>query len=435
MAMPDGPLIRSIGRWTLAGLVLNTVIGSGVYGLPSVVSATLGPQAWIGWIIAAVLIGVIVACFAEVASRFGRQGGQYLYAREAFGPFLGLQMGWVTYLVRLTSVAANINLLTIYLGEFFPAAATGGGRVAVSAGYLGVIALLNIRGIRQASWASNVLIVVKLVPLILFGAVGLGLAVGQGPVSPAAVASPTALTWLQAVMVLIYAFAGFESAVLPLGEARDPGRDAPFALFFGLAGCLLIFTAVQLVTTFALVDPGAHPRPLADAARALIGPAGATFMTLGAVLSLAGWGLSTMILVPRLTYAMAEHGDLPAAFAWVHPRYRTPVVSILAYTVLAFVLSLSGGFVQNVTISVISRLFTYALVCLALPVFRRRDGRDPTLPPARFRLPAGNLLAALGVVITIALGARMSPREAVIMAVVVGAGTVAYFVRRAVRPA
>ncbi|MGE0440912.1 MAG: APC family permease [Gemmatimonadales bacterium] len=428
-------LVRSLGRWTLAGLVLNTIIGSGVYGLPSVVSGKVGGSAWIAWVLAAAAIGVIVLCFAEVSSRFREAGGQYLYARVAFGPFVGVQMGWASYLVRATSVATNVNLLTIYLAEFLPTVGQGAGPIIVATVYLGAMAWLNVIGVKQAAWVSSALLLIKIVPLLAFAGVGLGLALGRGAVVPDPVAISGSLTWVEAVLVLIYAYGGFESAMFPLSEARNPERDAPFALLIGLVGCLLLFTTVQLVVTFTLPDAGSHSRALADAARALVGAPGATFMALGAVLSLIGWGMSVVLLSPRLTYAMAEHGDAPKIFGRVHPTYRTPAFSIVAFAVLSFVLAISGSFLQNLTIAVISRLFTYALVCLALPVLRRREGTDPRIGPARFRLPAGTLLAVLGVVITLGLAVRMTTREAVIMLVVAALASVSYWLSPARRAA
>lgn len=430
MTGSEDKLVRSIGRWTLAGLVLNGIIGSGVYGLPSIIGGKLGDRAWIAWVIAAAAVGVVVACFAEVASRFGKAGGQYLYARVAFGPYLGMQMGWMTYLVRLTSVATNVNLLTIYLAEFVPAAGKGFGPALVATVFLASLAWLNVRGLKQATGAANFLIVAKIVPLVAFAVVGLGLTMGGSTAASDPVGPIGVRTWVESILLLFFAYGGFESAMLPLGEAKRPERDAPFALFVGLAGVAAIYLSVQVVSTLALPDLPTHQRPLADAARSLVGPAGATFMAVGAVLSLVGWGLGTMILTPRLTYSMAEHGDLPAVFGSVHPRFRTPAFSIVACAVFSLALTLSGSFLQNLTIAAVSRLFTYALVCLSLPVLRARDGTDPDLPPARFRLPFGTGFAVLGVLFSLTLATRMTVREAVILAVVVAAGTVAYLVRR-----
>lgn len=423
-------LVRAIGRWSLAGLLLNGVIGSGIYRLPAEVGGKLGSQAWIAWVIAAVAIATIVACYAEVSSRFGEAGGQYLYARVAFGSYLGLQMGWISYLVRLTSAAVNVNLFAVYLAEFLPAAGRGAMPAAVAAAYFTFVAAVNVRGVKQATALSDVFILAKLLPLVLFVAGGAWLALSHGPVVADPIPAVTGTTWLEAVMLLIYAYGGFESSLVPLGEAREPERDAPFALFVGLGTTMLLFVLVQVVTTWSLAAPGTHARPLADAARALAGSTGATVMTLGALVSLVGWGLAAMVHIPRLTYAMAEQGDLPAAFGWVHPVYRTPAVSIVVYAVISFALTLSGTLLQNLSIAVIARLVTYGLVCLALPVLRRRDGRDPRLPAARFTLPGGLAFPALGLGVAAVLATRLGIRDVVVMSGVVALGTIHWLANR-----
>ncbi len=423
-------LLRAIGRWSLAGLLLNGVIGSGIYRLPAEVGGKLGARAWIAWVIAGVAIGAIVACYAEVSSRFGRAGGQYLYARVAFGSYVGLQMGWMSYLVRATSAAVNVNLFAVYLAEFVPAAGRGAMPAVVAAFYFGLVAWVNVRGVRQATALSNVFILAKLVPLGVFAAVGAWLVLSHGPAVPGPIPLVTATTWVEAVMLLIYAYGGFESALVPLSEAREPERDAPFALFVGLGTCILLFVAVQAVTTWSLEDPGVHSRPLADAARALAGSAGATVMALGALTSLLGWGLAAMVHVPRLTYAMAEQGDLPAFFGRVHPVYRTPAVSIVVYAAVSFALTLSGTLLQNLSIAVIARLVTYGLVCLSVPALRRRDGFDASLPAARFRLPGAWLIPALGIAISVVLATRLGPRDVVILGFVLLLGTGHWFINR-----
>jgi len=171
--------------------------------------------------------------------------------------------------------------------------------------------------------------------------------------------------------------------------------------------------------TLTLPNAAASTRPLADAARIFLGAPGAGFLALCALLSTFGYLAGGMVNVPRLTFAMAEQRDLPRGFGAVHPRYRTPHVSILVYAVLVWALAASGSFLQNLTLSVAARLITYGLVCAALPVLRRRDGRPGAAPRAAFTLPAGYLFAALGVLGMIVVATRVSAREAEVMAVVV----------------
>ncbi len=428
-------LVRSLGRWTLAGLVLNGILGSGVYGLPSLVAGKVGPLAWVALLLAAAAIAVIVACFAEVASRFPGTGGPFLYTRVAYGDFVGVQVGWLQYLTRLASMATNINLFAIYFAEFVPAVQGLWGKAIVGVILLGGLAWINIRGVKSGAWMSNVLIIVKVVPLALFVVVGLGLVLARGAVEPVPGPTLTAFAWADALMILIFAYGGFENAIVPLGEAKNPERDAPFALFVALVACAALYTGVQVVSTLALADPSAHPRPLAEAARVLVGPAGAAFMVMGALLSLIGWFGGAMVATPRLTYAMAEDRVLPASFAKLHDRYRTPVVSIVVLAVISMALAMSGGFLSNLTLSVATRLVVYFLVCCAVPVLRRRDGRDPALPPARFRLSAGPLFWITGCVFSLAMATRMSQKEFWILLLVVGLAAGNWYLSRRGRPA
>src|ERR1700674_2103748 len=161
-------LIRAMGRWTLTALVINSIIGSGIFGLPSVVAGYMGKQSPLAYLIAAAGIGIVVACFAEVASQFGATGGPYLYARETFGRFLGIETGWLHWLVKLTGAAAGANLFTNYLAEFWPNVQALFPRLAVLAILIGFLAAVNYCGVKSGAAVSNVFTVAKLVPLIFF---------------------------------------------------------------------------------------------------------------------------------------------------------------------------------------------------------------------------------------------------------------------------
>jgi amino acid transporter len=434
-AQPATGLVRSIGRWTLVGLVLNGILGSGIFGLPSVLIGKLGPASLWAWPIGAGLVGIIMLCFAEVSSRFRDAGGPYLYARVAFGDFAGIQMGWVAYLVRLTSAASNVNLFVIYLAEFWPEVKQplAGGVVLV--GLLAFFAAINYRGADLGARLSNIVVVSKLVPISLFAFVGLALVMVKGhpAVQPAVSATPAA--WLDAIVLLVFAYGGFEAGLMPLGEAKQPERDAPFALLTALGVCTVVYILCELVVLLALPDAPSSSRPLAAAAAQLVGPVGAQFMAMAAMLSVLGWLAGAMVNVPRLTYAMAANGDLPSIVARVHPTYRTPHVSIVLFAVLVAALALSGSFLQNVTLAVVSRLVNYGVVCAALPALRRQERMAPDrVPPARFHLRAGSLFAALGIAISALLITRITTRETLIMAAVVVGASVNYFLSYARRP-
>jgi amino acid transporter len=415
-------LVRTIGRWTLTGLVLNGVLGSAIYGLPSVVGGRLGSAAPLAWLLAAVLIGVIIACFAEVASRFSGAGGPYLYAHATFGRFAGVQTGWMAYLARLTASAANANLFVTYLGEFWPGSAGRGAGAAILVLLIGGLAIVNYRGVKQGAGVSTAFATVKLISLLVFVALGLGWVATRGAVP---VASPMdgLDPWLASLLALVFAYGGFEAALMPMAEAKNPQRDAPVALFLGLVAVTLVYTLGQTVVTLTLSDPVETARPLAESARVFLGAPGAAFMALCALLSTFGYLAGAMVNVPRLTFAMAEQRDLPSPFAAIHPVFRTPHVSIVFYGVLVWLLAVSGSFLQNLTLSAVSRLVTYGLVCAALPVLRKRDGTPGAPAAAAFRLPGGPVFAALGLLGMLIVATQVSAGEAIIMAVVVALAT------------
>jgi amino acid transporter len=363
-------------------------------------------------------MALVVLSFAEVASRFTRAGGTYLYARVAFGRFAGIEMAWLTYLVRLTAAATNANLFIIYLAEFWPQATGPVESRMLLALVLLPLAAANYRGVRGGVSTSNTFAVAKLVPLVVFVVAGL-LAMGTGDgmrVAPS-VAPADAGTWLEAILLLVFAYGGFESALLPLGEAKNPRRDAPVALFAALGLCALLYTLVQVVVIAALADPAASPRPLAAAAQVFLGPLGAGLMAAGALVSVYGYLAAAMLNVPRLTYAMAAEGDLPPKLGAVHPKFRTPHVSVMLFAVMVWTFAAAGNFLQNLTLSAVSRLLTYGAVSVALVVLRRKESAQADgVEPAWFRVPAGHAVAALGLAFSAVLALRMSQREVAVLA-------------------
>ena len=391
-------LVRAIGRWSMAALIVNCIIGSGVFGLPSILSGLLGRASIFAVIVAALAMGVIMACFCEVSSRFAQTGGPYLYAQAAFGRFLGIQVAWLVWFVRVTSCAANTNLFVIYLGEFWPHAGQPAAKVAILTLLLGILAVINFFGVRAGTRVSNSFTVAKLASLLLVIVAGAVYLVGIHRIIPAATAIPAPHAWPRAIVLLIFAYGGFEAALISAGEAKDPRRDAPFGLFAALITCAIIYALIQWVVVGILPDPGHSDRPLADVARIVIGHSGAALVAVGALFSIYGYLSGNILATPRITFALAESGDFPSTFARLHPRFRTPYFSIFVFAVVVWLLALFGSFAGNATLSAGSRLFYYGLVCAALPVLRRKQSR-----PALMHVPGGMVVAVLGVLICAAL--------------------------------
>jgi basic amino acid/polyamine antiporter, APA family len=384
-------LVRAIGRWSLAALVINSIIGSGIFGLPSDVARLIGRASPSAVLLAGAAAGVIMACCAEVASQFTQAGGPYLYARTAFGRLVGIEVGWMLWLVRLAAPAATANLFVIYCGEFWPHAREPLPRFLILTFLYGVLTLINYRGVRASAQVSNVFTVAKLVPLFLVAIAGSFYLLAGHAAAPVLPGSAGAGAWLKACLLLVFAYGGFETALTPLSEAKNPRQDAAFALFTALITCTLLYSAIQWTVVGVLPDPAHSERPLADVARIVLGHGGAVFVSVGALISVVGYLSANMLGVPRITFALAENGDFPSIFAAIHPRFRTPYVSIVAFSLLSWLLALFGSFTWNATLSAVARLLYYGLVCAALPVFRHKQPEA-----ALFRLLGGTLFAILG---------------------------------------
>ena len=388
LSVTSPTLVRAIGRWALTAVVINSVLGSGVFGLPSTIAGFAGAWSPVTVLVAGACMFVIVLCFAEVGSRFDQTGGPYLYAREAFGRATAFQIGWLHLWTRLFSAAAVINVLVSYLAAIIPWIGTSIGRAIVMTIGVGIATAVNVSGVRQASWTLNAFTFAKLLPLFAVIAVGLvhfnsEIAASQPVNTP---------SWTEAVLILVFGYGGFESGVVTVGEARDPKRDTPFALLVAMIGITVIYCLIQVAVIGVLPNAKDYPAPITEALRTMFGQPGALLGTFAVVVSIYGWLLGFVLTVPRILFSMSSRGELPAIFSRVHPEYRTPYVSVITCGALGLVLGLSSGFTQLATFSAISRLAIYASTCGALIVFRRRSGES-----AGFRAPGGMVTATLGI--------------------------------------
>jgi amino acid transporter len=415
-------LVRGIRRWDLVAVAINAIIGAGIFGLPSDVFARIGAFSLMAFVACALVVTLIILCFAEVGSRFSDTGGPYLYAREAFGPILGFEVGWLMWLSRLTGFAANLNLLVSYLGYFWPDATAGAWRAGIMVAVVLALTAINILGVRQATIAGNLFAIGKLLPLLIFVAAGFFF---LGPYNYSFTV-PAYSPFSQSVLLLIYAFSGFEMAAVPAGEVLDPRRNLPIALLLAIAVVAVLYLAVQVVCIGTFPELASSSRPLADAARRFMGPAGGAMITAGALISITGNLNTVMLAGSRIPFAMAEQGQLPAFVARVHARCFTPYVAILITAAIMLVLTLSGSFLYAVTISVIARLLTYSATCAALPLFRRRKNA----PAAQFRLPAGTVAAAISLALAAWLLSNSKLNEARDAGIAATVGLVVYFVCR-----
>ncbi|MDT8451014.1 MAG: APC family permease [Wenzhouxiangellaceae bacterium] len=424
--MPGKPdLIRAVGRWQLVGISINDVIGSGIYLLPAAAAALLGPFSLWAILLAGLAVAVLVLCHAQAASYFDQPGGAYLYTREAFGDFIGFEVGWMTWLTRIASVAALSNGLTLALAEFWPAAASGLPRALAIGAALAVLAWANVVGVKSGARVAVALTIAKLIPLAFFVIVGVFYIdwslLTMPDDRPVLSGSLT-----EAALLLLFAYAGFENTPAAAGEYRNPKRDVPFAMLTMITVITLVYVAVQAVALGTLPDLASAESPLARAAGQFAGPAAVLLLSVGAFVSIFGNLGNTTLIGPRYAFALADDGYGPRWLAAVHPRYHTPANAIVVQTAIALVLALSGSFVALAMLSVVARLATYIGTCSALLILQRRFQDAPDA----FRFPGDRLLPVLGLALSLCFLAATSRNNLLAAAVALVAGVLIFRYRR-----
>ena len=416
-------LLRAVGLLSLTAIALNGMIGSGIFLLPATVASLLGSWSPLAYLLSGLAILLIILCFAEVGSRFERTGGPYLYARTALGPFVGFEVGWMFFLARLTAFAAISNAFTAYLAYFWPAAGAGVGRVIAISALLVVLAVINFVGVRYATWFVNLLTVGKLLPLLLLAVAGLFFIDAR---HFSFTALPPIAAFRQASLMLIFAFGGFEFASVPSEEVVNPRRNLAIALLAAVSLTGIIYVLVQVVALGTVPQLATASAPLASSAQHFLGVIGGVIVAVGALLSTTGTDSATVLVGPRLLYAMAEGGQLPGVLARVHPRYRTPHLALVVFALGAWAVAMYSNFGELAALSAIARLFYYLTTCLAVPLLRRKM---PDVP-GQFAVPGGGLIPVSAAVVSLWLLSGSTSRQAVLGAGALLTGAAIYVLQR-----
>jgi amino acid transporter len=391
--------------------MVNSIVGVSIFKLPADLARDLHGWSPLGCVAAGAGILVIAGCIAEVSSRYQETGGLYLYARDALGRFAGLLVAWMTWLTRVAAPAAAANLVWSYAAKFLPDLANKRGKFLVLVVLIGHLALFNCRGVKMGRNLSNFFTAVKVGFLLAFAVAGFwALTTRPGLRVPLDLPVVPVRTWFETMLLLVYAYGGFEGALFVGGESTNPKRDTPIALLAALVAVCLIYTVVQYVTVATLPGAGTSERPLADAAQRFLGSGGAAAIAVAALLSGYGYLSANVLHAPRITFALAQQGDFPKFLGIVHEKYRTPHISILLYSLLVFLFAMMGDFQWNALLSAVSRLAVYLAMAVAVPILRMRgDGR------AQFQLPAPYLFSGLGILFSVVLAAQMGIGEFAVM--------------------
>lgn len=414
-------LPRNLGLWGIWMLVVNGLIGAGIFGLPGGAATLAGEYSVLVYAFCALLILPIILCFAELGSYFRGTGGPIRYGTLAFGPFVGFQGGWLYYVARLISFSANTVLLTDSISYFISGASTGTGRIISLAVICVGLSVINVLGSIQSIRSMTLFTVIKFAVLILLplgGFIILGSTVIPSFVSPI----PPSENLGAATLLLIYAFIGFEGVAVPAGEAKRPERDIPLGLLLGLAVVAVLYMVIQLVSQAAVPNLANSKTPLLDVSASLFGPVGAIVLMVGVAASVLANLLGSMFSATRVTYALSLEKSLPSWFGEVHSRYLTPANSVVFFGLAAFLLAVFGSFTALAAMTVLSRLFLYGMSCAAIPKLRSQFRGE-----GRFILKGGYTIPVLGIGACLWLMLQVSFQSVWLTAIFVGIGSLLYW--------
>ncbi len=429
-ASPGEPLVRVIGTFGLAAAIVNITIGGGIFRLPANVAGSLGAAAPIAYLVCAVAMGLIVLCIADAGSRVSLTGGPYAYVGTAFGPYVGFMSGVLLWMLGSFATAAVATVFASSLGLLVPALEGRGPEIAILIATFGFWSLVNLGGVALAVRLNSIATVAKLLPLLIV-AIGGAFFVNSDNLRIAAM--PSAADVARTSLLLIFAFAGIECALVPSGEVRDTARTVPRAIALGMLGVTALYVALQVVAQ-GILGSGlarASVSPLADVAGASLGGWARSLLLVGATVSMFGYLGGMTLSVPRMVFALARDGFLPRALAAVHPRSRSPRAAILVQSSIALALAISGTFEKLAILGNVSALALY-LGC-AVAAWRLR-GLGVTGERPSFRVPLGGVVPWLAVAVIVWLLTGLTGDEWLGFGVCLTAASLVYAVTRGRRP-
>jgi amino acid transporter len=375
------------------GLGINGIIGTGIFLLPAKVFAAAGGLSWAAWFAIGAVCLLVGLCFCEASGRTDANGGPYRYARDAFGRWIGVAVGWMALAGNLFAYGAVARGFGRNLSYLIPPLSRPGPQMALAIAVIGGLATLNYRGIKPGALVSDFFSGAKLIPIALFVGVGLFFVDWHRLAIPPPQGTSTLSALKLGGFAALFACTGFEYVPVPAGETANPRRNVPLALFGALLGSILLYALVQIVFIGTHPNPALADKPLAEAAGAFLGPWAGRFITLGAMVSSFGYLTAVALVSPRYLSALGEEGELPSLFARVHPRFNSPFVAIVTCAVVCAGLAVFADFDRLADLNNAAVFAQYVPTCIAVLVLRR------TRAPSNFVLPLGPaipILATLG---------------------------------------
>ncbi|MEZ5417117.1 MAG: amino acid permease [Vicinamibacterales bacterium] len=418
-ATSSEPLLRVMGTLGLAAAIVNITVGGGIFRLPANVAGALGPAAPVAYLVCAAAMALIVLCIADAGSRVSLTGGPYAYIGVALGPYAAFLAGVMLWMLGLFATAAVSTVFAASVGQLVPA--LGGHETAVLVATFAFWALVNVRGVALGARLNSVATVAKLVPLVLIAVGGLFVVRGE---HLAVAAWPAAGDVARTSLLLIFAFAGVETALVPSGEVKDTSRTVPRAIALAMAGITLLYIALQ-VSSQGILGPAlpASATPLADAAGSAFGGGARALLLAGAAISMFGYLGGMALSVPRIVFAMAGDGYLPRVLGTVHPRHRTPHVAIVVQSLAALAFAITGSFERLAILANVSALALYLGCAVASWRLRAAGG-------AGGGVPFGSVAPWLAVPVILWLLTGLARDEWLGFGVAVATGSVVYVAAR-----
>ena len=379
-------MARRLGPFDATMIVMGGIIGAGIFVNPSVVARQVHTPALVlgAWLIGGVIALIGAFVYAELAALKPKVGGQYAYLRDAYHPIVAFLYGWTLLLVVQTGgMAAAAIIFGSYFRELSGLAIP---EQAIAAGTLGILTLVNCFGIRSGSNVQSALMLMKLAAIALL--IGVGWFVADAAtasstlvVAPLVNGEGGALAGLAAAMVpVLFAYGGWQTATFVSGEMRNPRRDLPRGLFIGVAGVIILYLLVTYVCLRVLGSAGLAETttPASEVMRQALGPLGAKIIAWGIAISTVGFLSQSILTAPRVYYAMAHDGVFFKAVGRLNPRTRVPVVAIVLQGVWAMAVAMSGRYEQILNYVVTIDVLFFGLTGASLLVFRARARRERT---------------------------------------------------------
>jgi amino acid transporter len=415
-------LKREITKWDLVLLMINTIVGAGIFGLPSKIFGLSGVYSLPALFLCALIVFILVLNFAEVGSRFDKTGGPYLYIYSAFGRIPAFVVGWLMLLTRIAAYAALINLFVTYLSFFNPIFLLPAYRNTLMVVITLILTWLNYRGVKNSTLFNSYFAVAKIIPLFIFIVVGSFYLkpelfdLGQTP--------PPLTDFSASVLILIFAFTGFEAVLINTGEIRNPRKNIPFALVVSMIFVTVFYAMIQFVSIGTLPGLADSERPITDAAQAFMGPSGGLLITIGALVSIGGAMNAMMLMGSRVPFALSEEDQFPKFFGKLHPKFHTPVNSTLLFAVVTLTVSLTGSFTYAVSITVINKVLVFLMVSAAMIKLRKVHKNETNY----FKLPYGFVFAFSGIAASVWLLAGSEIKELYDVLIAIASGIILYII-------